>query len=127
MAVITNTILDRRGSGSVRPVWECTVAQMSWDNTDTNEDTSAIAINGVITQIVATYSAGAATITLAIQDADGNELYTTSDVDGATYVFAADGTEFGQNQLVGYDGFILSVTSTDPGGTITVDIVIRGV
>lgn len=127
MAVITNTLRDFRSSGVIRPVWECTVAQMSWDDDETNEDTSVITVNGVITQIVATYSAAAATITLAIQDADGNELYTTSDVDGATYVFAADGTEFGQNQLTSFDGFILSVTSTDPGaGGVTADVVIRG-
>ena len=128
MAVITNTVTDLRGSGEVRPVWESTVTQMSWDNGESNEDTSTISINGTITQIVATYSAAASTITLAIQDADGNELYTTSDVDGTTYVFAADGTEFGQNQLTSFDGFILSVTATDPGaGGVTADVVIRGV
>ncbi len=124
--VYGNTIRDFRGSGSRRKVWECTVAQMTRADDYTDEDTSVIPINGVITQIVATYGAGAATITLAIQDADGNELYTTADVDGATYVFAADGTEFGQNQLTAFDGFILSVTGTDANTSQTIDIVIRG-
>jgi hypothetical protein len=101
---------------------------MSWASGETNEDTSSVSINGVITQIIATYSAAAANITLAIQDAGGNELYTSgAKADGATYVFAADGTEFGQNQLTSFDGFILSVTSTDPGaGGVTADIKIRG-
>ncbi len=127
MSVIDNTITDLRGDTLGRhPVWKCVVDQMTWLDNETNEDTSAINLNGVITMIVATYSAGAATITLAIQNAEGTELYTTSDVDGATYVFAADGTEFGQNQLAA-DGFILSVTSTDPNATITVDITIYGV
>ena len=127
MAVISSTLTDRRDNIRSKPVWEIAVDQMSWDNGETNEDTSVLAVNGVITQIVATYSAAAATITLAIQDSAGNQLYTTSDVDGTTYVFAADGTEFGQNQLAG-TGFILSVTSTDPGaGGVTADIIIRGV
>lgn len=128
MAAISNTIVDRRSDTlNQHPVWECTVDQMSWADDATNEDTSAINVNGVITQIVATYSAAAANMTLAIQDAAGNELYTTTDADGATYVFAADGTEFGINQLTG-DGFILSVTATDPGASgVTADIVIRGV
>jgi len=127
MAVIDNTITDRRSPDNGRwPVWKCVVDQMAWASGETNEDTSQIDVNGVITSIVATYSAGAATITLEIQDTAGNILYTTSDVDGATYVFAADGTEFGQNQLAG-SSFILSLTSTDPGTTITADIVIHGV
>ena len=124
--VYSNTIKDYRGSGHKRSVWECTVAQMTRADDYTDTDTSVIPINGVITQIVATYGAGAATITLTIQDADGNELYTTSDVDGATYVFAADGTEFGQNQLTSFDGFILTVTGTDANTSQTVDVVIRG-
>ena len=127
MAVVySNTIKDNRGSGHKRAVWECTVAQMTRADDYTDTDTSVIPINGVITQIVATYGAGAATITLAIQDADGNELYTTSDVDGATYVFAADGTEFGQNQLTAFDGFILNITGTDANESQTIDVVIRG-
>ena len=127
MAVISNKLTDRRDNIVSKPVWEVVVDQMSWDNGETNEDTSVLAVNGVITQIVATYSAAAATMTLAVQDSAGNQMYTTSDADGATYVFAADGTEFGQNQLAG-TGFILSVTSTDPGaGGVTADIIIRGV
>ena len=128
MAAITNTVTDQRGDTLGRhPVWKAVVGQMSWANGETNEDTSTINVNGIITSIVATYSAAAANITLAIQDASGNELYTTTDADGATYVFAADGTEFGQNQLAG-DGFILSVTSTDPGASgVTADITIYGV
>ena len=127
MAVITNTITDLRSDTLGRhPVWKCVIDQMSWDDNETNEDTSAINVNGVITMIVATYSAGAATLTLALQNAEGVELYTTSDVDGATYVFAADGTEFGQNQLAA-DGFILSLTSTDANATITADVTIYGV
>jgi hypothetical protein len=126
MAAILNTIRDFRGNTPEKPVWSCTLDQMSWANGETNEDTSAVNVNGIITSIVATYSAGAATMTLAIQDSAGNELYTTSDVDGATYVFAADGTEFGQNQLAGQN-FILSLTATDPGTTITADVTIYGV
>jgi hypothetical protein len=128
MSVISNTLRDFRGSGEKRPVWECTVSQMSWDNGETNEDTSAISINGVITQIVATYSAAAANMTLAIKDPSGATAYTTTDVDGTTYIKAADGSEFGQNQLSFFDGFTLSVTATDPGvGGVTADIIIRGV
>ncbi len=123
----TNVLKDYRGSGHKRPVWECTVAQMTRADDYTDTDTSVIQINGVITQIVATYTAGDATITLVIQDADGNALYTTADADGTTYVKAADGTEFGQNQLTSFDGFILTVTGTDPGSSQTIDIVIRGV
>ncbi len=126
MAVIENKLTDTRSNTPEKPVWKCVVDQMSWDSGQTNEDTSVITVNGVITSIVATYSAGAATLTLAIQDSAGNQLYTTSDVDGATYVFAADGTEFGQNQLAG-TGFIMSLTSTDPGTTITADVTIYGV
>ncbi len=127
MSVISSTLTDRRDNIRSKPVWEIVVDQMSWDNGESNEDTSVLAVNGVITQIVAVYSAAAATVTLAIQDSAGNELYTTSDADGATYVFAADGTEFGQNQLAG-TGFILSVTASDPGaGGVTADIIIRGV
>ena len=127
MAVITNTITDKRGDTLGRhPVWKAAIGQMTWANGETNEDTSLVDINGVITSIVATYSAGAATITLEVQDTAGNVLYTTSDVDGDTYVFAADGTEFGQNQLAG-QGFIISLTSTDPGTTITADVTVYGV
>jgi len=126
MAVIRNTVRDYRGNTPEKPVWSCTIDQMSWANGETNEDTSVINVNGVITSIVATYSAGASTMTLVIQDSAGNDLYTTEDADGATYVFAADGTEFGQNQLAG-QGFILSLTATDPGTTITADITVYGV
>ena len=127
MAVITSTLTDRRDNIVSKPVWEITVDQMSWANGESNEDTSVLAVNGVITQIVATYSAAAANMTLAVQDSAGNQLYTTTDVDGTTYVKAADGTEFGQNQLAG-TGFILSVTASDPGaGGVTADIKIRGV
>ena len=69
MAVIANTIADPRGDTlGKHPVWECTVDQMAWADNETNEDTSVIDINGVITQIVATYSAAAANMTRTIYD-----------------------------------------------------------
>ncbi len=127
MGVIANTLSDFRGNTREKPVWKSVVDQMSWADNETNEDTSVINVGGIITSIVVTYSAAAANMTLAIQDSEGNELYTTTDVDGATYVKAADGSEFGQNQLAG-TGFILSVTATDPGGSgVTADVTIYGV
>jgi len=128
MATVANTVTDKRGDTLSRhPVWKAVVGQMSWASGETNEDTSTVNVNGVVTSIVATYSAADANITLAIKDLAGNTRYTTTDADGATYVFAADGTEYGLNQLAG-DGFIVSVTSTDPGaGGVTADITVYGV
>lgn len=128
MSVFTNTVIDNRSNTREQPVWEATIAQISWANGETDTHTSTVAVVGVITQIVAVYSAAAANLTLVIQDAGTNQLYTTGAIaDGQTVIKKADGTDFGQNQLT-MRNFIVSITSTDPGaGGVTADIVIRGI
>ena len=128
MTAFASTVIDRRSNTPEEPVWEATIAQISWDNSETDTHTSAVAVVGIITQIVAAYSAANANITLVIQDAGTNELYTTGSVaDGQTIVKKADGSDFGQNQLT-MRNFIVSITATDPGSAgVTADIVIRGI
>lgn len=128
---VDNTVRDYRGSGSKRPVWEVTCAQMIWADNNTDTIKSTVGINGVIKRITANYSTGDADpdLTLVITDADGNSVFAPgAKDDGQVHIFDADGSDFGENQLAFFDGFVVSVVSGDPGNSgVTADITIVGI
>lgn len=129
MTAYANTVFDKRNNSRKYPVWEAVIAQMSWADDATTAHTSAVGVNGIITQIVAEYSAGDGDpdLTLVIKDSAGNALLTKTDHDNQTVIYDADGTDFGQHQLT-VNGFTVQVTSQDPGASgVTADVVVRGI
>jgi len=129
-----NTTSDYRGSGKKRPVWKTVVDQMVWASGTGAADTkySTVGMNGVIQSIKVTYSVATSTPTveLSITDLDGNELTTTGEkASGTTHIWKADGTDFAQNELAVFDGFIVALEiEKDPSTTgLTADIEIFGI
>jgi len=130
-STVDYTLADYRGSGAKRPIWMATIDQMSWIDDNTDTISSTVPINGIIKRIKATYSAGDGDpdLTLLITDLDGNTISTTgAKDDNQTVIWDADGTDFSENQLAFFDGFIVSVTSEDPGASgVTADVEIIGI
>lgn len=124
------TIFDRRSQSKETPVWEVVCDTMTWANGEGHaQQSETIGINGIIKQIVVTYSAATddPDAVLTITDLDDNVYLTKTDDDGQTKVYDADGTDFTDNQLA-FNGFKVKVDpSADSGATsLTADITIRG-